>query len=191
MKMVLLILIPVFFYSCSTTSINISNDEFIPISVKNKWIYKYDHELNPKNLSFQINEVKSSNGSKQVTFDNFPCLGLYDSKAIIIKNTDGSYKLDYPEAVDFIFIPPQDKIETGYRWTSGEWNCSILGINESLVIDGKTYTDCLHITFSSSITFWGEMWIKKGVGIVKWAFNRTNPPTTELGHWELTDYLVN
>ncbi len=187
MRIIILIIVVIAVCSCNSSNTNNPESVYIPFDKGNRWSYKYDPELNPKNSSFAI---KNMSGRKTAEFDQFPCLGFFDNAAIVVMSDNGSYILDYPEAQDFEFIPPADKVKDGYQWTSGEWICNIRGINEVLTINGKTYNDCLHIEFSSSITFWGEMWIKKGVGIVKWAFNRTNPPTTELGYYELDEYIV-
>ena len=162
----------------------------LPLTKGSSWEYDYDVELNPKSTAFKVTDVETASGKTSATFDSFPCLGMWDTKTVIIGKSDGSYLLDYPEAENLMFIPPANKIKTGYQWKSSEWNLTITGDKEDVTVSGKTYKDCVHITFSASITFWGEMWLKEGVGIVKWQFLRTNPPTTELGHYLLKTYSI-
>ena len=187
---ILLILIAVSLFSCNSAGVNSGDNGLLTLSKGNSWSYDYDVELNPKSSSFKIESVSNSSGETKAVFDSFPVLGMWDTKTTILEKSDGSYYLDYPEAMDLMFIPPKEKIKTGYKWTSGEWNCNVAGESEDLLVSGKTYKNCVHISFSASITFWGEFWVKEGVGIVKWQFLRTNPPTTELGHYLLKEYSL-
>lgn len=184
------ILLVMVLLSCNSASVTNSSDELIPLSKGNSWNYDYDVEVNPKSISFKVESTTNSSGQTKAVFNSFPCLGMWDTKTTILGKSDGSYYLDYPEAEDFMFIPPKDKIKKGYQWKSSEWDCSVYDDKEDITIGGKMYKDCIHISFSTSITFWGEFWVKEGTGIVKWSFIRTNPPATELGHYLLKEYSV-
>lgn len=188
-RIILILSVAAGLFSCNTADKDTNNKNYhslFPLGDM-EWIYEYDQESIPKTQSLRIKYSYGSFGQFYAIFESFPCLGRWDTETIIAKKSDGSYSMQ-TGGENLMFIPPTDKIKTGYQWKSSEWNCTIADDKEDVVISGKTYKDCVHITFSASITFWGEMWLKEGVGIVKWQFLRTNPPTTELGHYLLKTY---
>jgi hypothetical protein len=177
-------------FSCNTADIERSGKEFIPLSSGNKWVYEYNNERNSKTYSTEVKSIKSAGGSFiEAVFDSFEYLGFYDQKRIILKS-DGSYEVKYTDGGNFQFIPPADKQKKDFKWTSREWNCRVISDSESVTVGGKTYSDCVHLGYVMSITFSAQLWVKPGVGIVKWFFNRTNPPTLEFGEFELKDHTL-
>ena len=186
-RIILILSVAAGLFSCNTADIKKGNRLLLPMDSGDKWEYEYDIKSNPKTVSFEITNAAYTFGQVMSTFDSFPCFGR-DLKTEIVIRQDGSYEIS--QLMNFMLLPPPDKIKTGYKWESSEWKCRIVNDSEDLTILGKEYKDCVHITYSSSITFLGEMWLKEGVGIVKWQFLRTNPPTTELGHYLLKTYSI-
>lgn len=169
-----IILIVFTVYSCSSVKVNSSG---IFSGAGNKWTYIYDNESKPHTLIVEV--LKHETG--QLILSDFPYLCL-NSESRVLYYTDGSHIVN-----NIKFYPPYNNIKKDHMWESGGYNFSIVNTNENIIIGDKLYSDCIHISFSNSITYAGEMWIKDGVGIVKWSFIRTNPPSTEVGYYLLNE----
>ena len=167
-------------FSCNSAEVNNSSASLLPLNKNKEWNYKY--EKSDSSVTVRISDVTNTSDGTKAQFDSFPFFGDF-GKEVIEKNDD-SYLL---EPQSFMFVPPGDKIKTGYKWESGEWKCSIVNDKEDVNVSGKLYKNCVHIRYSLSITFSAEMWLKSGVGIVKWTFIRTNPPSPEFGYFLLKD----
>lgn len=168
------------FFSCNSAEVNNPSTSLLPLVKNKEWNYKY--EKSDSNISVKIIVISSISAGTRAQFDSFPFFGDFGND--IIEKSDGSYLL---ESQSFMFIPPGDKIKSGYKWESKEWKCSVVNEKEDVNISGKVYKDCVHIRYSLSITFSAEIWLKIGVGVVKWSFIRTNPPSPEFGYFLLKD----
>ncbi len=176
----LLIITAITIYSCNTSDISISSKSLIPLLENRKWEYKY--EKSDSSLIVEITKIVKEPGKITAVFNSFPYFG--DFGVSVSEKTDGSFVLNEQ---DFMFIPPTENINTGYKWESAEWKGTIVNDNENVYVSNKTFKDCIHIRYSLSITFSAEMWVKKGEGIVKWSFIRTNPPSPEFGYFLLNE----
>lgn len=176
----ILILSSAILISCNSAEVNNPSSSLLPIVKNKEWNYKY--EKSDSSISVRITNVNNTSSGTKGQFEAFPFFGDF-GKEVIEKN-DNSYFL---EAQSFMFIPPGDKVKSDYKWESGEWKCTIVSDKQDVNISGKVYKDCVHIRYSLSITFSAEMWLKRGVGIVKWSFIRTNPPSPEFGYFLLKD----
>lgn len=187
MMKVLLIIAVMGLMSCNSPSAMDDSGGLLPLA-GHTWTYEYSEKENPKTSLFAILESTIAFGRiSDATFNSFPCFGRDTVTEIVIKN-DGSYECLPMQ--NFMFIPPPEKIKTGYSWESSEWKCRVVSESEEVKAFDKTYENCVYISYSLSITFSAHIWYKEGVGIVKWQFLRTNPPTTELGHYLLKTYSI-
>jgi hypothetical protein len=152
---------------------------------KPKWSYTSDSEFNSKTISVNVKYWWGSFGQFYEIYNQFPYLGI-EYECTVVTYSGGSKKVN-DNNNDIMFYPPDDSIKNGYTWESGGYSFKTIDTNEEIIINKNLYSNCIHISFSNSITYAGEMWIKEGVGIVKWSFIRTNPPSTEVGYYLLNE----
>jgi len=76
-----------------------------------------------------------------------------------------------------LLLPDTKLLKKGYAWMYGEWNALVDSETETVATEKNTYNNCLKIYYNLSITAVAEVWIKPGVGIVKFGSYRTNPPS--------------
>jgi len=68
-------------------------------------------------------------------------------------------------------------LKKGYTWNYTEWDAVISSENEIVKTRKQVFENCLRIDYRLSMTLNAEIWIKPGVGIVRFSAYRTNPPS--------------
>lgn len=144
--------------------------------------------LNYKSLnSDKITNVKVLSSSERnlndFTFSRFPFIWNLDSSIKVSVTNDGEILCKF-FGEDLILLPSSDKMKTGYNWTSQEWNVYIESLSQ-MQIGNQTFDDVYKVNYNLSITYTSEIWFAKGIGIIKWGFNRVNPPTLNIEYHEM------
>lgn len=151
---------------------------YFPVAENNKWEYINQAPREETELfSVEVQNVKGNNGSKYFDLNSFPFFSKENKKMTLEINDDGEIITDPYQDVKMVFIPKVENLKNGYSWSYGEWNGSVSFLNDTITTENGVYTNCVFLNFSISITFGAEIWLAKDVGIVKWGYFRTNPPT--------------
>jgi hypothetical protein len=132
----------------------------------------------------EVNTIKDTDDGITSEFKSFPYFSKKEEAKTIKIYKDGSVTM-YENGKENKFIPATDSMKVGYIWDFDIWRGYIVGFNETIKTDAGSFENCLHISYSASITFQVELWLAKGVGIVKWASYRTNPPTPFITYYIL------
>lgn len=132
----------------------------------------------------EVSTIKYTNDGVTAEFKSFPYFSKKEEAKTIKIYNDGSVVMN-ENGKENIIIPSKDSLKEGYVWEFDIWRGYIAGFNETVKTDAGEFENCLHISYSASITFQVELWLAKGVGIVKWASYRTNPPTPFITYYIL------
>ncbi len=184
---IIFILIGFALYSCNSSSDTkkdtgktINANPYFPVAEGNKWEY-INEAPRDESVIFKVEmqSIKESGDSKIAELSSFPFFSGTNDKASLSINKNGEVKLvsGNSSGTDSVFIPSNDNLKTGYNWQIGNWNGFVASLSDTIKTENGTYTNCLFLNFNISFTFSAEIWLAKDIGIVKWGFNRTNPPT--------------
>lgn len=163
---------------------------YFPMSEGNRWSYSSADSTKGKRYNVSVESVKEKDASVTAALSSFPFFWIKDDKRSLKLSKDGELSLIIDGGDDVLLIPVKDKTKKDYNWKSGEWQCYITQTDTSVSAGGKTYEKCLQINYSLSITYLGEIWYAPGVGIVRWGFNRTNPPNMSFEYYYLKRHEV-
>lgn len=157
-----------------------SNNEvnpYFPVNEIKSW--KYVNEPPRKEseeFQIDITNITEQNQEYIIELNAFPFFDLLHNKTKLKIESNGEViKID-SAGVQETFIPELLKINKNYHWSYFNWDAYITSLNEEVKTEDTTYNDCLLISYSIGFTFSTEIWFAKNTGIVKWGFNRTNPP---------------
>jgi len=169
-----------------------TSDDFFPLKDGIKWTYINE---GPSDESVLITVSCSKNDGKGTyELDKYPFFGnlnnsdqktlinLDDSDNVYIKNSSG---------ITSVLLPNQNKWSDGYSWKYNDLLKAYLTSNYTKVKTQAGDYYCIYLTFTDGFTFSYEMWLAKGVGIVKWGANRTNPPNPHLTYYVLKELSGN
>ncbi len=125
----------------------------------------------------KITSVKKENNLTYAKLSSNPFFGKKDSELNIVVNENTGEIKTNENGVDGILLPESKDLRKGYSWEYNGYNAVVTSANETVKAEKQTFENCLRIDYRLSITFNSEIWIKPGVGIVKFAAYRTNPPS--------------
>ena len=195
--------LPLFVFTsldCSTTDkksddkqLNDSNvffhNEFFPVSVGNQWHFSIENPGEEKDkYDVEITDQEKAGDEDKVEFNSFPFFWLKEEKTtLIVKESGDVYFIDENKNENLL-IPRDSDIREGFTWKMGEWNASIISTHEKVKTMNVDYEDCVQINYTISISFNSELWLSKNTGIVKWGFNRTNPPSLNFTYYLLDKF---
>ena len=195
--------LPLFVFTsldCSTTDkksddkqLNDSNvffhNEFFPVSVGNQWYYSIENPGEEKDkYDVEITDQEKAGDEDKVEFNSFPFFWLKEEKTTLIVKESGDVYIIDENKNESLLIPRDSDIREGFNWKMGEWNASIINTHEKIKTMNVVYEDCIHINYTISISFNSELWLSKNTGIVKWGFNRTNPPSLNFTYYLLDKF---
>jgi uncharacterized membrane protein len=178
---IIVVLIGFLLYSCNSSSdtkkIKNSNPYF-PVSEGNNWEYINEAPREESEIyTVTMQNINEDKGTLYFDLSSFPFFSKENKKVTIAINKDGSISTEpYRDNLN-TFIPATVNLNNGYSWNYGQWSASVNFLNDTVKTENGTYTNCMFLNFAVSITFSAEIWLVKDVGIVKWGYNRTNPPT--------------
>lgn len=128
-------------------------------------------------INIKITSVKKDGKLTYAKLSSNPFFGKKDSELIIQVNENTGEIKTNENGADAVFLPEAKNLQKGYSWDYNGYNAVITSENETVEAEKQTFENCLRIDYRLSITFNSEIWIKPGVGIVKFAAYRTNPPS--------------
>jgi hypothetical protein len=171
-----LLLIAAFLFNCNSsdkTSITEKSNPYFPASKGNKW--EYINEVPREETEIYKVEVLSTtrDGSDIIAeLSSFPFFSKKEEKSTLKIKHDGSvyYNND-------TLLPQNSNLVKDYNWKFGDWTGYIGSTTDTVKAENETFTNCILISYSISITFAADIWLARDKGIVKWGYNRTNPPT--------------
>jgi hypothetical protein len=105
-------------------------------------------------------------------FSSFPFFSKKEEKTVLRIKENGAVYFG-----NEMMLPENSKLVKDFNWKFGEWTGYVAGTNDTVKAENETFTDCVLISYSISITFAADIWLARDKGIVKWGYNRTNPPT--------------
>jgi len=176
-------------YGCNSSSYKkeITNDSssvknynpYFPAGTADKWEYINEAPRGDTELyKIGINGIKFEGDDRVVEFSSFPFFSKIEEKTVLRVKPNGKvYLINQSSGKDELFIPEPSKFKQGYTWKFGIWTGIVNSIYETVEAETGTYTDCVYLSFSIYYTFAAEVWLAKDIGIVKWGYFRTNPPT--------------
>ncbi|MBL7127607.1 MAG: hypothetical protein ISS16_01325 [Ignavibacteria bacterium] len=164
-------------------------NEFFPVSVGNHWRYSIEKPGEEKdNYDVEITDQEKTFDEIKVVFNSFPFFWLKEEKTTLIVKESGDVYIIDENKNESLLIPRDSDIREGFNWKMGEWNASIINTHEKIKTMNVVYEDCIHINYTISISFNSELWLSKNTGIVKWGFNRTNPPSLNFTYYLLDKF---
>lgn len=174
------------------TDKNSSYNEFFPLSDGNYWVYINEGEREETELfTVRAKDIKKVESGIQLKVTSFPYLTKEEKEQSLRVNAGGEIEaIDYFGATG-IFVPAPENFTKGYEWSFGIYKGYITRTGETVTTETGKFEDCIYVIMTDGFTFSFEMWYKKGVGIVKWGSNRTNPPTLNFKYYVLKEYKVN
>ena len=165
------------------------HNEFFPVSVGNQWHYSIENPGKEKDkYDVEITDQENVGDEIKVVFNSFPFFWLKEEKTTLIGKESGDVYIIDENKNENLLIPRDSDIREGFTWEMGEWNASIISTHEKVKTMNVDYEDCVHINYTISISFNSELWLSKNTGIVKWGFNRTNPPSLNFTYYLLDKF---
>ncbi len=160
---------------------------YFPANKGNSWEYINEAPRDETELyKVEISSVKYDGKDQIVELSSFPFFSKNEEKTSLrIKPNGEVFLINEKSNKEELFIPEPSKMKKEFQWQFGEWAGFIGGTNETIKAENESFTDCIFLNFSIYYTFAAEVWIAKNKGIVKWGYNRTNPPTLKPQYYVL------
>ncbi|MGH2575104.1 MAG: hypothetical protein ACRDFC_05315, partial [Ignavibacteria bacterium] len=97
---------------------------------------------------------------------------------------------DKSDTTEKLMIPSTSKLKKDYNWMFGGWSGIVAGTEESIKTEENVYRNCIKLNYAISFTFTAELWLAKNIGVVKWGYHRTNPPSLPLTYYVLNKHTL-
>jgi hypothetical protein len=162
-------------------------NSYFPVQAGNKWEYineapGEDTEL----VKVKVDDVKLADNIITAELSSFPFFSMSRELTTLKVQHDGEiFVLNNKSNKEELFMPSPSDFKKGYTWQFGEWKGIIGSTHETIKTESGTFDNCIFLNFSIYYTFSAEIWIAKDKGIVKWGYNRTNPPTLKPKYYVL------
>ena len=174
-----------------TNSDSDSYNSFFPLKNGNNWIYLNEAPREEtERFDVSANDLIKTESGFRVTMTCFPYLTKDNLSRTIIIRKDGSTEINDYMGFSGTIIPAQDNFKNGYEWNFGELTGRVSNYSDTVKTEAGNFTGCFYVMLTEGFTFSYEMWFKKGVGIVKWGANRTNPPVLKPLYYVLKEYRL-
>lgn len=128
-------------------------------------------------ISIKISSVKTEGNFTHAKLSSNPFFGKKDSElnVKIDERTGEVYTIE--NGSEALLFPGAKDLRKGYSWEYNGYNAVITSTGEKVKGESQNFENCIRIDYRLSITFNSEIWLKPGVGIVRFAAYRTNPPS--------------
>lgn len=164
-------------------------NEYFPVIVGNRWHYSIEKPGEEKDkYDVEITYREKAGDEDMVEFNSFPFFWLKQEKTTLIVKESGDVYIIDENKNESLLIPRDSDIREGVKWKMGEWYASVISTKEKVKAMNVEYEDCVHINYTISISFNSELWLSRNTGIVKWGFNRTNPPSLSFTYYLLDKF---
>ena len=174
-----------------TSDVNKKSDylnPYFPITEGNYW--KYINEAPREETESFTVRVEAIN-VKIAGLTAFPYLTKESTPQSVSVNEKGEIEVTGYFGTSGVIFPSPENFKKGYQWNFGNFGGYVNDENIKVETEAGTFKNCFYVSMTDGFTFSFEMWFKKGVGIVKWGANRTNPPTLNFIYFVLKEYKVN
>lgn len=183
-----MIKIYIFFLAILFTSCNEKSGGAFPLKENSSFNYINEAPRTETELvSIKVSSVRKDGNYTFAVLSSNPFFGKKDSELNlkVDESTGAVYTVD--NGTEALLIPGKNLIK-GYSWEYGEWKAVIASAIETVKTEKQIFNDCIRIDYRLSITFNTEIWLKPGIGIVKFAAYRTNPPSMSHTYYVWADY---
>lgn len=173
------------------SSQGINNNMYFPLAEGNKWEYVNEGPREETEIyKVEVKNMKSDGKDYLIELSSFPFFSKKEESTKLRIKGNGEIYVIVGSNEELCF-PSADNMKNGFSWKYGEWNGSVNNWKDSVKTEYGVFDDCLYLNYSISITFSAEIWIVKDIGIVKWAYVRTNPPTLKPTYYVLRNTELN
>lgn len=148
-------------------------NEYFPL--KNNMSWKYVNEA-PREETIII-DINCKIAENKIMFDNYPFFGNSESGTEFFTDESSNLFVKEKAGGSFLLLPPANKFADNYRWKYSNLLSAYMTKTPVEVKTEEGIYSCIYVVFTDGFTFSYEMWLAKGVGVVKWGANRTNPPS--------------
>lgn len=169
-----------------------SSNEYFPLSDGNSWQY-INEAPREETVLIDIN-CKGTNEKGVFELDKYPFFGNLnnsDQKTKISVDESGNVTVKNNDGLNSILLPGEGKWKDAYSWKYTDLLNAILNLKLTNVKTEAGDFNTIFISYSDGFTFSFEIWLAKGVGIVKWGANRTNPPNPHPTYYVLKEFKGN
>lgn len=199
-NIILLILFSIavsFSFSCNSSKTGKDSEisdgnQYFPVAQGNSWTYSdISFGENPPTHNVYVKSVTVEGTDKIVDLSSFPFFSDFVKTTKLRIKESGAVYVVGGDSKEELFLPVKTDFQTGSKWQFGQWSAYISKDNDTVVTKAGTYIDCILITYSIAFTFVSEIWLSRNVGIIKWGYNRTNPPTPSPSYFVLINKELN
>lgn len=127
--------------------------------------------------NIKVSGVKKENGFTYAKLSSNPFFGKDDIELNLKVNEKTGEIFSIENGKDEMLLPEGKDLRKGYSWEYNGYNAVVTSTGEKVAAEKQIFDDCIRVDYRLSITFNSEIWLKPGVGIVKFAAYRTNPPS--------------
>jgi hypothetical protein len=138
-------------------------------------------------IQIKVLSYKKENDYDYGKLSSNPYFGKKDEAISLKVNNETGEIFTDDGGKENLLIPEAKNLIKGYSWKYGEWNATVSSAIETVKTESQIFKDCIRIDYRLSITFNTELWIKPGIGIIKFAAYRTNPPSMSHTYYVLAD----
>ncbi len=171
------LLISIFLFTFLCTSCNDKSGSIFSLKENSSFTYINEPPRTETELiSVKVISYKKENDYDYAELSSNPYFGRRDEKLFLKIDMKTEKVLTYNEGKESMLLPPSKDLKTGYSWEYNGYDAVITSLNETVKTEKQIFENCLRIDYRLAGTFISEIWIKPGVGIVRFAAFRTNPP---------------
>lgn len=127
--------------------------------------------------NIKVSGVKKENSFVYAKLSSNPFFGKDDVELNLKVNEKTGEVFTLENGREEMLLPGGKDLRKGYSWEYNGYNAVVTATSEKVAGEKQTFEDCIRVDYRLSITFNSEVWLKPGVGIVKFAAYRTNPPS--------------
>lgn len=183
-----MILFPIFLSAFIFCSCNEKSGSVIPFKENSSFNYINEAPREETEIvSVKVLTYEKGNGFDYVKLSSNPYFGKKDEEIFLKFSTESGKFFSDAGGKENLLLPESKNLKKGYAWKYGEWNAVVTSESETVITEKQTFANCLRIDYRLSITFNTEIWIKPGVGIVRFASYRTNPPSMNPTYYVLNN----
>lgn len=168
-----------------------TKNSYFPIGSNNKWQYINEGPRDESVLfDVKMEKMDYKGAELEADLNSFPFFtGNPDIVKLVFKDNGQIYSIN-KDGKEELFLESQDKLTQSNKWQYGQWEAYVGSTGMEVKAEKETFKNCIYISYSQYFTFAAELWLAKDVGIVKWGYNRTNPPTFKPQYYVLNNLTL-
>jgi hypothetical protein len=168
-----------------------SPNAYFPINSGNKWQY-INEAPREESVLYDVNieAIKTEGKDLIIELSSFPFFTNNSEKTKLVFKENGQIYSINKDGKEELFLESDKNLKQSNKWQYGQWEAYVGSTTMEAKTEKDTYKNCIYISFSQFFTFAAEVWLVKDVGIVKWGYNRTNPPTFKPQYYVLNNLTL-